>query len=59
VDRLAKLKVNRIRVALNGRTHDGMRWKEPEVKPTDKFQFRLEPWAGGAANRHRETRATT
>jgi hypothetical protein len=44
LDRLAMLKVNRIRVALNGRTHDGMRWKEPEVKPTDKFQFRLEPW---------------
>jgi len=44
IDRLAKLKVNRIRVALSGRTHDGTRWKEPDVKPSDQFQFRLEPW---------------
>jgi len=26
-----------------------MRWKEPEVKPTDKFQFRLEPWRAARA----------
>jgi hypothetical protein len=44
LERLAKLGVNRIRVALSGRTHDGMRWKEPEVKPSEQFQFRLEPW---------------
>jgi len=44
IDRLAKFKVNRIRVALSGRTRDGMRWKESEVKPNDQFQFRLEPW---------------
>ncbi len=44
LDRLARLGVNRIRVALNGRTRDGMRWKEPDVKPSEKFQFRLEPW---------------
>ena len=44
LDRLAKLGVNRIRVALSGRTHDGMRWKEGDVKPSEKFQFRLEPW---------------
>jgi hypothetical protein len=40
----ATLKVNRVRVALSGRTHDGMRWKEPDVKPNEAFQFRLEPW---------------
>jgi hypothetical protein len=44
LDRLAKLGVNRIRVALSGRTRDGMRWKEADVKPSEKFQFRLEPW---------------
>lgn len=44
IERLAKLGVNRIRVALSGRTRDGMRWKEPDVKPSDGFQFRLEPW---------------
>ncbi len=44
LDRLAKLGVNRIRVALSGRTHEGMRWKEPDVKPSEQFQFRLEPW---------------
>ena len=44
LDRLDQLGVNRIRVALSGRTHDGTRWKEPEVKPSEQFQFRLEPW---------------
>jgi hypothetical protein len=44
LERLAKLGVNRIRVALSGRTRDGMRWKEPDVKPSEQFQFRLEPW---------------
>jgi len=44
LERLAKLGVNRIRVALSGRTRDAMRWKEPDVKPSDEFQFRLEPW---------------
>jgi len=44
LDRLAKLKVNRIRVALNARTRDAMRWREPDIKPTKDFQFRLEPW---------------
>jgi len=44
LNRLALLKVNRIRVALNGRTRDGMRWKEPNVMPSGKFQYRLEPW---------------
>jgi len=44
LDRLAKLGVNRVRVALNGRTRDGTRWMEPDVKPTELFQYRLEPW---------------
>lgn len=44
IDRLARLKVNRIRVALCGRTTSGQRWYEPLVVNTDKFQFRLNPW---------------
>ena len=44
IDRLARLKVNRIRVALCGRTKSGDRWFEPMVVNTDKFQFRLNPW---------------
>ena len=44
VDRLARLGVNRIRVALAGRTPDGKRWNEPLVVPTEKFKFKMEPW---------------
>jgi hypothetical protein len=44
IDRLARLKVNRIRTALSGRTTSGMRWKEPMVVSDEAFQFRLEPW---------------
>lgn len=44
IDRLARLQVNRIRVALSGRTTSGMRWKEPMIVSNDDFQFRLEPW---------------
>ena len=44
VDRLAKLGVNRIRVALAARTLDGKRWNEPLVNRTAKFAFKLEPW---------------
>ena len=44
IDRLARLKVTRIRTALSGRTTSGMRWKEPMVASDDDFQFRLEPW---------------
>jgi hypothetical protein len=44
VDRLAKLGVNRIRVALAGRTPDGKRWNEPLVTRTEKFAFKMEPW---------------
>ncbi|HTY89174.1 MAG TPA: DUF5060 domain-containing protein [Candidatus Acidoferrum sp.] len=44
IDRLVKLRINRIRVALNGRTTGGSRWKEDTVQPGANFQFRLEPW---------------
>lgn len=44
IDRLARLKVNRIRVALCARTPDGSRWDEPLVVNTDRFRFRLNPW---------------
>jgi hypothetical protein len=44
IDRLAKLKVNRIRVALNARTKDGGRWFEPQVTNGKDFQFRIDPW---------------
>jgi hypothetical protein len=44
IDRLARLKVNRIRVALCGRTTDGTRWDEPLVKNCDDFQFRVSPF---------------
>lgn len=42
--RLAGLGVNRIRVAICGRTRDGKRWNEPLVVPTEQFKFRMEPW---------------
>jgi hypothetical protein len=44
IDRLARLKVNRIRVALCGRTKSGDRWYEPLVVNNEKFQYRLNPW---------------
>jgi hypothetical protein len=44
IDRLADKRINRIRVALNGRTADGMRWDEPMVVNTDQFKFHLNPW---------------
>ncbi len=44
IDRLAALKVNRLRVALCGRTHSGNRWHEAKVIGTDQFKFRLNPW---------------
>ena len=44
IDRLDRLKVDRIRVALSGRTESGMRWKEPMIVSDDAFQFRLGPW---------------
>jgi hypothetical protein len=44
VERLASLGINRIRVALCGRTKDGTRWNEPLVRRTGKFAFKMEPW---------------
>jgi hypothetical protein len=44
IDRLARLKVNRIRVAISGRTKDGNRWFEPLNVPTPDFQFKLDAW---------------
>lgn len=44
IDRLAKTKINRIRVALNARTSSGERWFEPQVKNSDQFKFRIDPW---------------
>ncbi len=44
VVRLGRLGVNRIRVALAGRTPDGKRWNEPLVLRTPKFAFKMEPW---------------
>lgn len=43
IDRLHRLKVNRIRVAISGRVKDGQAWFE-HVYPTDKFTFLLNPW---------------
>ena len=43
IDRLHALKVNRLRVVLNGRVKNGRDWYE-NVFPTDKFKFTLNPW---------------
>jgi len=43
IDRLHKLKVNRLRSAICGRVKNGRAWFE-NVFPTDKFSFRLNPW---------------
>jgi len=43
IDRLRRLKVNRLRVAINGRVKNGRAWYE-NVFPTDKFTFLLNPW---------------
>jgi hypothetical protein len=42
-DRLDRLKVTRVRAALNGRVRDGRAWFE-NVFPTDQFSFLLNPW---------------
>jgi hypothetical protein len=44
IDRLNRLRSNRIRVALSGRTNSGLRWKEPMIVSNEAFQYRLEPW---------------
>jgi hypothetical protein len=43
IDRLARLTVNRIRVALSGRTESGMRRKEPLIVSNGDFQYRPGP----------------
>ena len=43
LDRLSRLKINRLRVAINGRVKNGRAWYE-NVFPTDKFTFLLNPW---------------
>jgi hypothetical protein len=43
VDRLHRLKVNYLRVALNGRVANGKAWFE-DVYPSEKFSFLLNPW---------------
>ena len=47
IERFDRLKVTRVRVALNGRVKDGQAWFE-NVYPTEKFSFLLNPWV--AAN---------
>ncbi|MFD2574546.1 DUF4038 domain-containing protein [Spirosoma soli] len=44
LDRLARLRINRIRVAINARQDDGKRWAEPLVKASEQFTFKLNPW---------------
>ncbi|MGL4419109.1 MAG: DUF5060 domain-containing protein, partial [Gemmataceae bacterium] len=51
IDRLAKLQVNHIRVAINARTTGGERWYEPQVKDTNQFRFELNPWLAREAAR--------
>ncbi len=43
IDRLARLQVNRLRVAINGRVKNGRAWYE-NVFPTEKFSFLMNPW---------------
>ncbi len=43
VDRLAQLKINRVRTAIAGRVKDGQVWFE-NVYPTERFQLLLNPW---------------
>jgi len=43
LDRLARLKVNRVRAAIAGRVENGRAWYE-NVFPTDRFTFLLNPW---------------
>lgn len=43
ISRLDRLKVTRVRAALNGRVKDGQAWFEP-VYPSPNFSFLLNPW---------------
>jgi hypothetical protein len=44
LDRLGRLGINRIRVAINGRSEGGSRWHEPLVSESANFTFLLNPW---------------
>jgi len=44
VRRLASHRINRIRVTLNGRHEDGMRWNEKFIKPSPTFRLAVCPW---------------
>jgi Protein of unknown function (DUF4038)/Domain of unknown function (DUF5060) len=44
VERLARYKINRIRVGIDARAHGGSRWSEPTVVESEKFTFKLNPW---------------
>ena len=43
LDRLARLKVNRVRAVIMGRVENGRAWYE-DVYPSDEFTFLLNPW---------------
>lgn len=43
IDRLHRLKVNRLRVVISGRVKDGIGWCE-NVYPSKKISYRLNPW---------------
>ncbi len=49
IDRLARLQVNRLRVAICGRVKDGRAWYE-NVFPTEKFSFLMNPWVAQRAD---------
>jgi hypothetical protein len=44
IDRLASLGIYRMRVAIAGRSHGGVRWNEKFVKECPQFSFILNPW---------------
>lgn len=44
IDRLSKLKINRLRVALSANIKDGSEWHEPLVQNTATFKTRVSPW---------------
>ncbi|MDI9430706.1 MAG: DUF4038 domain-containing protein [Planctomycetota bacterium] len=49
IDRLARLKVNRLRTAIDGRVKNGRAWYE-NVYPTEKFSFLMNPWVAERPN---------
>jgi hypothetical protein len=44
LERLASYGINRVRVAINGRSQGGDRWYEPNVIESPNFTFKLNPW---------------